>query len=201
MFTLLITGGIGSGKSEAARYFAHRGAYVVDADHVAADLLGVSSPLLSALTGGFGPGILTDQGELDRGELARVAFASDEATARLNCIVHPAVLAELDKLFAHLAAHSPPPAVVVLVVPLLAEVPETARFAEKVLAIEAPEQIRVERAVNRGLTYQDAWARMSRQAQDSERAALADRVVVNDGSLDAFFASLGEVWDEIVLSK
>ena len=91
-----------------------------------------------------------------------------------------------------------PPAVVVLEVPLLVEAPAFAEFGDVVLAIEAPESVRVARAVAFGRAEGDARARIACQAPDGARAALADRVIVNDSSIKDFERELERFWDEVV---
>jgi dephospho-CoA kinase len=146
----------------------------------------------------FGPDVLLADGSLDRAALARAAFGSAEATARLNAIVHPAVAREIGPALAELRLMPNPPSAVVLEVPLLAEAPVFAQIADIVVAIVAPQELRVQRATQSGFAEADVRRRLAVQASDAERAALADVVIVNDGSLERFLGELERVWSELV---
>lgn len=198
MHVVVLTGGLGSGKSLAAEYFRSRGAVTLDLDEIAARSLTPGSPTLVAVVEAFGPGVLRDDGSLDRAALAGLAFATPEATALLDSIVHPAVIREVGPAIAELRLLPNPPEVVALEVPLLVEAPVYAELADLVIAFEAPEAVRVERAVLRGMGEQDAWHRVRRQATDTERASLADVVIVNDGTPEALLAALERLWEERV---
>jgi dephospho-CoA kinase len=190
MFVLVITGGIGAGKSTAAEYFGDRGAVVIDLDEVAARVLAPGSATLEAVAREFGPDILLADGQLDRASLARVAFASKAAAARLNALVHPAVTRELEHDLSALRASPARPDVVVVEVPLLVEAPAIAQSADAVLAIVAPEELRMNRAVRAGRQEADARRRLAVQASDAERAVLAQVVIVNDGGREQFLRQL-----------
>jgi len=196
MVVIVLTGGIGSGKSVAAGYFSGRGAFAIDLDDVATRLMGPGSALLAAVAAEFGAHILFADGSLDRAALARASFGDADATRQLDDIVHPAVAREAVSMLVELRALSVVPRVVVLEVPLLAEAPGFAELGDLVLAITAPETMRVERAVARGMERGDVFARVLVQAPDSARVALADVVIENDGSLEHFTESLGRFWDE-----
>jgi dephospho-CoA kinase len=137
-------------------------------------------------------------GRLDRAALARRAFATDEATRRLNAIVHPAVAREIGVSLDQLRLLPEPPLALALEVPLLAEAPVFAEIADVALAIVAPENVRIARAVSAGMTEDEARRRVSRQASDAQRAALADAVIINDGSKGDFIDALGAFWREYV---
>jgi dephospho-CoA kinase len=197
MRVIVVTGGLGSGKSTAAEYFRTRGAFTLDLDDVAAKLLGPGSALLKRVAGEFGGDeILLADGHLDRPALARIAFSSDENARKLNAIVHPAVIGEIAVAIEQLRLMTEPPSALVLEVPLLAEAPALGELAEVVLAIVAPENTRISRAPGRGLTEDEARRRMLRQASDSQRAELADVVIVNDGPREQYLAALKAFWDE-----
>jgi dephospho-CoA kinase len=190
MFLLVITGGIGSGKSTAAEYFRQAGAFVIDLDDVASRVLSPGSATLDAVAAAFGPDVLLADGRLDRPALARAAFASKATAQRLNALVHPAVTSELSRKLSELRSARKAPALVVVEVPLLAEAPAIADVADVVLAIVAPQEVRVQRTVASGRAEPDARRRLAVQASDAERAALADVVIVNDGDRESFLARL-----------
>lgn len=197
MQVIVLTGGLGAGKSTAARFFRDRGAVVIDLDDVAAQLLVPGSPVLDAVAREFGgPDVLYADGRLDRPALSRAAFATPDATRRLNALVHPAVIREVGPSIADMRLLPDPPPFVVLEVPLLVEAPVFGEIADIVVAIVAPESVRLARAVESGLAEKDARRRIRAQATDAERAELADVVIVNDGPPERLTSSLERFWEE-----
>lgn len=194
MQILVLTGGIGAGKSTASDYFRSCGAVVLDFDAIASDVLRRDSHVLDRVAEAFGEEVLLADGSLDRAALARAAFASPETARRLNQIVHPAVAREVGPALADIRLMRNQPDVVVLEVPLLVEAPVFAELADHVLAVVAPEDVRIARVVARGMAESDARRRLRVQATDAERAEMADTVIVNGGSLEAFLASLADFW-------
>jgi dephospho-CoA kinase len=195
MYILAVTGGLGAGKSTAAEIFADRGAVVIDLDDVAKTLLDQSAAVRDRVVAAFGESILGADGRIDRSALAAAAFASKESSARLDAIVHPAVLAAVAGALDTLALQGEPPRVVVLVIPLLAESPHFLDPVDAVLAISATEEARLERATVRGMSREDAERRVACQAGDSERREIADYVIDNDGDVETFRADLIDFWD------
>jgi dephospho-CoA kinase len=196
MRVVVITGGIGAGKSTAAQFLRDKGAIIIDADLVAAHVLEKGSPVLARVAEEFGPDVLLADGRLDRASLAGAVFGSAERTARLNAIVHPAVAGEIGPAISDLRLLPDPPSVVVVEVPLLAEAPVFAQIADVVVAIVAPEELRVARSVASGFAEADVRRRLARQASDAERAALSDVVVINDGTKERYLGELEHVWRE-----
>ena len=196
MVVIVLTGGIGSGKSVAAEYFSGRGARVIDLDEVAHEVMVRDSEVLGAVAAEFGEEILLADGSLDRAALARAGFASPAATERLNALIHPAVAREAAEELRVLAQRRPAPRAVVIEVPLLAEAPYFADLADIVLAIAAPEPLRIDRAASRGLERADVERRVRVQAPDAARAALADVVIENDGTLEQYLEALGRFVDQ-----
>ena len=195
MYTIIVTGGLGSGKTTAAEYFAERGATVICADDLAHQVLSKGSMTLEEVAREFGDDILYADGSLDRPALARAAFDSKAATERLNEIVHPAVYLRTLAALRDLRLSPVPPDVVVLEVPLLVEAPQLVELADEVVAIVAPEHVRLERAKARGMSEPDAYRRLHHQATDAERAQLADVVIANSGDMAAFEEQLRQYWD------
>jgi dephospho-CoA kinase len=198
MVIVVLTGGIGSGKSAAAEYFLGRGAAVIDLDDVAARALEPGMPVLGSVVARFGDGMLRRDGSLDRSALARHCFADVESARRLDEIVHPAVASDVRARCAEFAGLPTPPDVLVVEVPLLAEAPDFAELGDIVVAIEAPEEVRVERAVSRGMDRSDVLRRVAVQAPDSARAALADVVVENRGTPEEFVTALDALWERLL---
>jgi dephospho-CoA kinase len=175
-----LTGGIGSGKSTAARRFAELGALVVDADAVAREVVEPGTEGLAAVVAEFGEQVLDGAGRLDRAALAEVVFGDEAARGRLNAILHPRIRAQA----AERIAAAPAGTVVVQDVPLLVETGQAGSY-DLVVVVEAPAELRVARlGRDRGMTAEEARARMAAQASDAQRRAVADVVLVNDGSPD-----------------
>lgn len=188
-----LTGGIGSGKSTVSALLAERGAVVVDADRIAREVVEPGMPGLAAVVGAFGTGMLAADGSLDRAALAAVVFADPEARQRLDGIVHPLVRARS----AELAAAAPSDAVVVHDVPLLVETGQASSY-DVVVVVEADPAVREGRLVQRGLTAEDARARMAAQASDEQRRAVADVVLDNSGTLEHLAGQVDRFWAERV---
>jgi dephospho-CoA kinase len=189
-----LTGGIGSGKSSVSRLLAAHGAVIVDADVIAREVVEPGTPGLAAVVEAFGPRVLAADGSLDRPGLAAVVFGDPEARRRLDAIVHPLVRARA----AEVAAAAPSDAVVVHDVPLLVETGQAGGY-DLVLVVEADPETRVARLVQRGLTAEDARARMAAQATDEQRRAVADVVLDNSGTPEELAAQVDRFWAERVL--
>ena len=194
MLRIGLTGGIGSGKSTVSALLAARGAVVIDADRIAREVVEPGTPGLAAVVEAFGPGVLTADGSLDRPALAAVVFADPEARKRLDGIVHPLVRSRS----AELASAAPDDAVVVHDVPLLVETGQAAGTYDLVLVVQAAPETRVDRLVRRGLTEEDARARIAVQATDEQRRAAADVVLVNDGPPEDLAGQVDRFWTERV---
>jgi dephospho-CoA kinase len=151
------------------------------------------TPGLDAVVGAFGAGVLTAEGALDRPALAAVVFADPEARRRLDGIVHPLVRSRA----AELVAAAPPEAVVVQDVPLLVETGQAGSY-DLVLVVQADPATRVRRLVGRGLSEDDARARIAAQATDEQRRAVADVVLDNSGTVEELEAQVDRFWAERV---
>jgi len=175
-----LTGGFGAGKSTVARALAAAGARVVDADrmgHAVLEEAGVRRELAAA----FGADVLGADGGVRRDELGRRAFATPEALARLNAVVHPRLLSRLRDEIESLAAEGYR-GLVVLDAALLVEW-DLGAWCDVVVAVTAPLEARRRRAQTAlGLSDADVEARLARQLPEEERVRYADRVLVNDGS-------------------
>ena len=188
MLRVGLSGGIGSGKSTVARGLARRGAVVIDADAIAREVVEPGRPGLAAVVERFGEEILTGDGRLDRPRLAALVFDDAGARSDLNAIVHPLVAAET----ARRMAAAPPGSVVVLDVPLLVEAARSGY--DVVVIVEAPEELRLERLVGRGMSPDDARRRMAAQASDADRRKVADVLVDNSGSEADLEAQIDSLW-------
>jgi dephospho-CoA kinase len=198
MQTLGLTGGIGSGKSTAARMFAECGAFVVDADLEAKRLMVEDIAVREALIEAFGAETFTPEGALDRKALAAKVFGDDAAVARLNAIVHPAVKAAFPNLVRQAEAEGAP--LLVYEAALLLEAGLDERF-DAVAVVEAPEAVRVERVVKRdGVPAEAVEARLRHQLSDADRRRYADFVLHNDGSVETLREQVSRVFDALVRS-
>lgn len=190
MLRVGLTGGIGAGKSMVAALLADRGAWVIDADRIAREVVEPGSAGFRAVVATFGTGILTEQGALDRSALAARVFAEPAARERLNAIVHPLVRQRSTELL----RVAPADAVVVHDVPLLVETGMAATFP-LVVVVHADPAVRVARLVHhRGMTEADARARIAAQAGDEQRRAVADVWLDNSGSREATATAVDRLW-------
>lgn len=191
MLNVGLTGGIAAGKSAVARMLVDRGAVLIDADAIARAVVAPGTPGLEAVVAAFGPGILAADGSLDRPALGALVFADAAAREKLNSIVHPLVRAEA----ARLRAAAPAGAVIVQDIPLLVETGQGKDF-DKVLVVAAPLAERLRRMVeDRGMAEADALARIAAQATDEQRAAVADAVINNSGTLEQLHQRVNEIWE------
>ncbi len=193
MLRIGLTGGIGSGKSTVSALLAQRGAVVVDADRIAREVLEPGTPGLAQVVDAFGEAVLATDGSLDRQALAAIVFADPDARAELDGIVHPLVRART----AELVAAVPEGSVVVNDVPLLVETGQQGSY-DLVLVVAADPETRVSRLVQRGLTAEDARARMAAQATDEQRRAVADVVLDNSGTREQLAEQVDRFWTERV---
>ncbi|HEX5314667.1 MAG TPA: dephospho-CoA kinase [Gammaproteobacteria bacterium] len=188
MFTLGLTGGIASGKSEAARVFAGLGVPVIDADRIARDVLAPFSPGLTRLVEKLGSEFLTPAGRLDRQRLRARSFASTELRRRMDEVTHPLILERIRRRLTTLAA---PYAVVMA--PLLIE-SGLAREMDRVLVMDCSESLQMARLMERdGETEAGARRMLDAQIPRSERLAAADDVLANDGSFADLAASVRQL--------
>ncbi len=191
-----LTGGIGSGKSTVARLLAERGAVVIDADAIAREIVRPGEPALTEIVDTFGPEMLLSDGTLNRAALAQVVFADEAARARLDAITHPRISERATEMI----AAAPDGAVIVYDMPLLVEQgAEALRGWDRIVVVDAPDDVRLSRLVQRGLSPDDAEQRMAAQASREERLALADDVIDNGRDLAGLEAQVNELWDRLHL--
>ncbi|MBT2340881.1 MULTISPECIES: dephospho-CoA kinase [Pseudomonas] len=173
-----LTGGIGSGKSAAAQHFIDLGVHVIDADHAARWVVEPGRPALAEIAGHFGPGVLQDDGALDRAVLRKLIFENADERRWLEALLHPLIAEEIAH---HLAQAQSSYAI--LVSPLLIESGQYA-MTRRILVIDAPEQLQIERTLQRDQTSeQQVQAILKAQASRQDRLSQADDVLVNDRDL------------------
>lgn len=167
---IALTGGIGSGKSTVAAEWVRLGATEVDSDVLAREVVEPGSPGLASVVSTFGNSVLTQSGELNRSKLAELVFANPEAKVSLERILHP--------LIQNLALErtNSLTGVVVYTIPLLVETNSKLKF-DRIVTVSCPEEVRIQRLVQRGLSEQDARQRISAQATDVSRESIADLVI------------------------
>jgi dephospho-CoA kinase len=180
VYRVALTGGIASGKTTVANLFATRGVPLVDTDLIAREVVEPGQPALAAVAAAFGPAVLDPQGRLDRRRLREIIFADAAARDRLEAILHPAIRAEMERQSNAVAGMGP---YQLLVIPLLAEGGRR-DHVDRVLVVDAPESLQVERLMARdSVTREQAQASLRAQASRAARLAMADDVVTNSGQL------------------
>lgn len=198
MFLIGLTGGIGSGKSTVASRLKTLGARIVDADKIAREIVEPGEPALAELAEAFDE-VLNADGALNRAELARQAFATPEATEKLNSITHPRIRERTLERFAQARTEDVP--VLVYDMPLLIENGEYKKM-DHVLVVDAEDEIRIDRLVNsRGLDEDDARRRIAAQISREERLAAADSVVDNSGTRDQLLQQVDTFWEQVVAPR
>jgi dephospho-CoA kinase len=187
-----LTGNIATGKSLVGGMLAGLGARVIDADRVAHEVMRAGGPAFSAVVEAFGPTILAVDGTIDRAKLGNIVFRDAGALERLEAAVHPAVIAEVDRRIARATER----VVVVEAIKLI----ETGmhRHYDALWVVTAPRHLQIARLMAaRGLTEEEAVLRVDAQPPQEEKAALADWILVNDGSLDQLQQKVHTAWTQI----
>jgi len=185
-----LTGGIGSGKSTVSARLAELGARVVDADAIVRAVQAPGTEVFAAIVERFGPGVVAEDGALDRAALAAIVFNDPDQLKALNDIVHPAVGVGIAEA---LAAAAETDDVVILDVPLLVESGRDDMAA--LVVVDLDPEVAVARLVeHRGFTEEDARARISRQASREDRLAKADKVLDNSGTAEDLLAQVDALW-------
>ena len=198
MYLIALTGGIASGKSLVSDRLAELGAVVIDADVLARQVVEPGTPALAEIAEAFGPAVIRDDGSLNRPELGSIIFKDAESRERLNAITHPAIWGRTRELIAE-AGRTDPDAVVVYDVPLLAE-SGNARKADfdLTVVVHADAETRLRRMVElRGLSREEAQHRLSSQASDTERLAIADLVIDNNGTIAQALDQVDALWRRV----
>jgi dephospho-CoA kinase len=176
-----VTGGIGSGKSAVAQAFADLGVEIIDTDQLSHRLTAPGSPAVQEIATRFGSEVLTAEGALDRAALRNKVFADPRERRRLEELLHPLIRQDVERLLKQTQGPY-----VVLVVPLLIESGGYSEVIDRVLVVDCPEEMQIERVIRRsGLRRDEVEAIVRAQAPRKRRLAGADDVLTNDGDLDA----------------
>lgn len=185
MFTVALTGGVASGKSTVERLFASRGIEIIDADHVAREVVAAGTAGLADIVEVFGTDVLSADGSLDRRAMRERVFADERARRQLEAIIHPRVREVLRQRASEV--HS---AYGMLVIPLLVESGDYA-WVNRVLVVDVPREVQRERLLKRdGISRELAEAMLDAQASREQRLAVADDVIDNSADLESLDAAV-----------
>jgi dephospho-CoA kinase len=194
MFLIGLTGGIAAGKSTVAKHWVSLGATEIDADILAREAVAPGSKGSSEVRATFGEHLFDSAGNLNRQALGELVFTNPEKLKELEGIVHPLVREAAASILASLPADS----MVIYTVPLLVEAKVALPF-DVIVSVEAPEEIRLKRLVSsRGLSEEQALARIKAQATPIERAARADYILNSNQPLHSLLADADKLWSKFV---
>jgi dephospho-CoA kinase len=214
-----LTGGLGSGKSTAAKMFASHGAHVLSADQIGRELMQPGQAVFAAIVAHFGDSVLAPDGSLDRAALARIAFGlPGEGGGRveeLNAIIHPATIARQSELIGEIAARDSH-AVIVVESALIfetrhADASGAPRRFDKIVLIRASTETKIARFIQRAGGEQpgieasakleaEARRRLALQIDDDRKAAQSDYILTNNGSLDELQTQVDALWPILSLA-
>ena len=187
-----LTGGIGAGKSTVADLFSQKGAVVIRSDELARQVIEPQTPGFQQVIDRFGKEFVNSEGYIDRAKLAQIVFQDDAALKDLENIIHPLVRSKTNQIIDQHTSET----IIVSEIPLLLEKKMESLFDFLVIVISS-EKNRLERLAQRGLTTEQATARMAKQVSDDERKAAADFLIVNDGNLDQLEADVEKIWQTL----
>lgn len=196
MYLIGLTGGIAAGKSVVARRLSELGAVHIDADLLAREVVEPGTDALATIAMEFGPEVLDGSGRLDRAALGAVVFSDREKLTALEQITHPAVKELAAKRMSEVETRDPS-AVIVYDVPLLVEATALQSY-DLVVVVSASREERIRRLVElRGMTRADAERRISSQATDEQRLAIADIVIDSNGTLEQTIEQVDRLWERV----
>jgi dephospho-CoA kinase len=193
MFRVALTGGIGSGKSEAGDIFESLGAVVVDSDQLSRDVIERGTPGFDEVIENFGDAILTD-GAIDRKKLGELVFNDSQKRQVLEKIIHPRVRAAFNEVVASAGEN----AIIINQIPLLVETEGSKNF-DSVITVSTPIEIRKERLIKRGLKGYEIENRMAAQVSDKEREAIAEFIIDNSGNEAQLQSQVENIYEELKL--
>ncbi len=191
MLVVGLTGGIGAGKSSVAENFAHLGAVVVDADHLARIAIERGSEGFDEVVLRFGESILRN-GDIDRKALAEIVVSDESARKDLEGIIYPRVR----DLFIGVVADLEHDQILIYEIPLLVETSSEGNF-DFIITVEADLELRKERLLKRGMYISEINRRIDSQASESSRVAVADAVIRNDGDEDTLLRAVENLWEDL----
>jgi dephospho-CoA kinase len=193
MLRIGLTGGLASGKSLVAKRLVDLGCHWIQADQLGHEVLQKGSAVQAQVVRHFGPGILLENGEIDRRKLAAAVFDSPERLAALNALVHPAVIRREEQLSQNIA-RSDPSAIIVVEAAILIETGRYKRFQKLILAV-CEEKQQVERAMKRsGLTREEVLARLRQQMPLEQKRKYADYIIDTSGPKEGTFRQVEDLY-------
>jgi dephospho-CoA kinase len=195
MLVVALTGGIGSGKSTVGQIFAQLGAIVIDSDQLSRDVIERGRIGFNEVVAKFGDEILKN-GEIDRQILASLVFKDPIKRSELEQITHPLIR----KAFAKVVSSASPDSIIINQIPLLVESNHDYKF-DHIITISAPESIRTERLIKRGLTNEQIKQRLQAQATDQMRENIADSVIFNEKSEQELTDQVEKIWEQLLLKN
>ena len=218
MLRVGLTGGLGSGKSTVAAYLRELGGQVVEADALGRAMMEPGQPVYAGIVRAFGPEVVAEDGRLNRGRLAQLAFEGGRLQ-ELNAIVHPAVI-EAQRVWMEEVFARDPAAVAIVETALIFEVVRDARARgeeesvladwrrriDRVVVVTAPDEVKIARyaarlalsdPVAREAAKADARVRLAHQIPDAEKAAQADYAIDNSGDPGSLRAQVETVWERL----
>ncbi len=187
-----LTGGIGAGKSTVADLFSQKGAVVIRSDELARQVIEPQTPGFQQVVARFGNEFVNSEGYIDRAKLAQIVFKDDAALKDLESIIHPLIRSKTNQIIDQHTSET----IIVNEIPLLLEKKMESLFDFLVIVISS-EKNRLERLAQRGLTTEQANARMAKQVSDDERKAAADFLIVNDGNIEQLQADVEKIWQTL----
>lgn len=198
MYIVALTGGIGSGKTEAAKQFAKLGVPVVDTDIIAHELTRVGEPALAEIGRVFGTHFLNTDGSLNRARLRAHILNDSSERLKLEALLHPAIHDRAVKLLTDNQTRLHP-AYQILVVPLLFENNHYQPIMNKALVIDCDESLQIQRAIARSqLAESEVKAMMAAQTSRATRLKLADEVIENNGSVEELAEKINKLHNKFI---
>lgn len=196
MIKVGITGGIGSGKSEAKDIFKKYGAFVVDADEIVKALLKKNGEAFKQVVDEFGKEILDNDLEIDKSKLSSIVFGDALKRRKLEEILHPLVIKKREEIFAKMQKKVSEKDIVVAEAALIFEA-NTKKYFDYVILIKAPKDLRIKRLLSKGFSLSEVEKRMKAQWEDEKKEKLADFVIENNSSLEELEKKVANVIEEI----
>jgi dephospho-CoA kinase len=190
MYVVALTGGIGAGKSEAAKTFANLGVPIVDVDIISRQLTAAGQPIVQEIAKSFGSAFVTEEGALERTMMREKVFASDAERKKLEAILHPAIHAQaMRELFRNTTAPYQ-----ILAIPLFFETDRYSGVVKRTLLIDCDELLQIERTAQRpGMSVEMVQSIIAAQASRSFRRALANDIIENDGTIESLVEKVNEM--------
>lgn len=194
MITIGLTGGIGSGKTTVTNYLENLGAIIIDADVIAREVVAPGNPALKQLMHTFGPGILHENGTLNRKELGQIVFNSPIALEQLNKIMHPHIKFEVQQRIHYYKLHYPEK-ILILAAPLLIEV-GLQQLVDYIWVVHVDQREQIKRVMERDkLSEYQALKRINSQLSAKERLQFADEVINNSDSIENTRQQVLKLWN------